>query len=237
MTNGKPPALDPRTELERVLKRLATRREQSVAALSFIGDALAELGLSEPARVQYELVLERIGQDSSVSPSNRSLRTRVRARLLALLRAEGKYQEALEQVDRLIHDNPKALEPRLERGYILQGWAQREPEHFAAAISQWTELRLALSRMRNRPPEYFDVVYRAADCLVAQGKHENDKEKTHQAEQLLKSTLAVSPDLSGAEMVAKYQELLKKIGEPSPKGKARPSKPRATAIISGSDKR
>jgi len=38
-------------------------------------------------------------------------------------------------------------------------------------------------------------------------------------------------------MVTKYQELLKKVGEPSLKGKTRPSKPKTTAIKSGPDKR
>jgi hypothetical protein len=62
--------------------------------------------------------------------------------------------------------------------------------------------------MKTRPPEYYEVLYNAALCLVRQARQSNNKEKALDAEKMLKSTLTLSPQLSGPDMVAKYQTLL-----------------------------
>jgi hypothetical protein len=63
--------------------------------------------------------------------------------------------------------------------------------------------------MQRKPPQYYEVVYNVAACLVTQAKQSNDKSKALQAEQLLKSALVLSPNLNGPEMVSRYNELLK----------------------------
>ncbi len=68
--------------------------------------------------------------------------------------------------------------------------------------------------MVKKPPEYFEATYNLAAALYGQASAAKDKtqaaEKAKQAEQLLKSTLILSPDLSGPEMVEQYNALLKK---------------------------
>jgi hypothetical protein len=69
--------------------------------------------------------------------------------------------------------------------------------------------------MVKKPPEYYEVTYNLAAALHGQAASAADKaqaaEKAKQAEQLLKSTLVLSPKLSGPEMVDQYKALLKKI--------------------------
>jgi hypothetical protein len=53
------------------------------------------------------------------------------------------------------------------------------------------------------------VLYNAAFCLVRQARFSDGKAKAAQAEQILKSTLTLTPKLNGPNMVAKYEALLK----------------------------
>ena len=194
--------------LIKVLDYLAHAPQQSAAAMIFVAEALAGVGKSDEARIQFQAILDRAEKDPQWLKGDRSLKTRVRAKLLAYLRAEGKLEDALAQVDRLVQENPKALEPRLERAQILQTWALTQPSRYAQAVAQWNELRLALQNVRPRPQEYYEVVYNAAECLAGQAEHSGDKTPAKQAEQLLKSVLVLSPNLSGPEMVEKYNSLV-----------------------------
>ena len=96
----------------------------------------------------------------------------------------------------------------MEKGHILQSLAERDPRRWDECLAHWTELRVRLGRSKPRPPEYYDVLYNAALCLVRQAHLNNNKEKALQAEQILKSTLTLSPKLNGPEMVGKFESLL-----------------------------
>ena len=61
--------------------------------------------------------------------------SRVRAQSIGLLRKQGNFEEALKQVDELIKDFPRALEPLMEKGYILEGLAEKEPARFDQSVS------------------------------------------------------------------------------------------------------
>jgi outer membrane protein assembly factor BamD (BamD/ComL family) len=189
-----------------ILEQLAKRQQHSLAGFVFIGDSLADMGLKDEARQQYQLILEKLEKDPALAKVNAKAVTRVRAQLVGLLQADGDFEAALKQVDRLMADNPRSLEPQMTRGRILQSWAESEPSHYDEAVSQWTRLRTILAGMKRKPPEYYETVYNAAFCLASQP--DADKTRLTQAEQLLKSTLILSPELSGPEMVAKYNALL-----------------------------
>src|SRR5207247_1833296 len=104
--------------------------------------------------------------------------------------------------------NPKDLAPLMEKGRILQAWAEKEPRLYNDAVGHWSSLRTTLSRMQRKPPEYYEVIVNVAECLLAQAKQAQDKSKALQAEQLLKSSLVLNPSLNGPEMVNRYNELL-----------------------------
>ncbi len=51
------------------------------------------------------------------------------------------------------------------------------------------------------------MIYHVAECLLADGKSSNDKKKLLQAEQVLRSTMISTPDLSGPDMLTRYNWL------------------------------
>jgi hypothetical protein len=121
----------------------------------------------------------------------------------------------LAQVDKLIAENPKALEPRMEKGRILEAWSEKVPSHYSEAVAHWSDLRMRLQQVKGKkPPEYYDVMYRVADCLMRDAQKTSDKqiqmERAKQAEQVLKSTLVLNPSLDGPDTVARFKALLNK---------------------------
>jgi hypothetical protein len=104
----------------------------------------------------------------------------------------------------------------MQKGKVLQALASQDAAHYETCIAHWTSLRLKLGAMQPKPPEYYEVVYYTAASLLEQAAVSRDKtheEKTRQAEQLLKATMALSPKLSGPEMVVRYQDLLQRIDD------------------------
>ncbi|MHB1036939.1 MAG: hypothetical protein ACYC35_20095 [Pirellulales bacterium] len=194
--------------LVKVLEQLAKRQQNTLAGMVFIGDTCAELRMSDKAREQYQRILKKAADDPALTQTYAKALTRTRAQLVGLLRSEGKFDEAGKEVDVLIKDNPRALEPLMEKGRILQAQAETDPKHYDAAVGHWTKLRTMLARMQRKPPEYYEVIYNTAFCLAGQSDRSGDKTKAAQSEQLLKSTLVLSPKLSGPDMVAKYKALL-----------------------------
>ncbi len=190
--------------------RLASRKQNSLAALIFIADTSAEVGKTDVARELYASILARGEADPAFNKANAAALTRIRAQLVGLLRAKGQFNDALAEVNKLIEEFPNALEPLMEKGRVLQGWADEDPERFDNAVAHWTLLRTRLMRLPRKPPEYYEVVYNAANCLFTDGLKSNDPRKALQAEQLLNATLVLSPKLSGPELVARYKELMRK---------------------------
>jgi tetratricopeptide (TPR) repeat protein len=140
--------------------------------------------------------------------------SRIRSQLIGLLRKEGKYEEAMRQVDQLIKDNPNALESLMEKGRILDAWSEKNPAKFKEAVAQWTAIRSRLAPMHKKPPEFYDVMYNVAASLMREAQQSRDKsvaaECAKNAEKVLKSALILSPKLNGPDTVARYNVLLDK---------------------------
>jgi hypothetical protein len=206
------PKADPlRDLLGRLVDALAPRTALSVPQLIYIGDACLSLDRSDKAREVYQRLLAMIDKDESAKATAGAAVTGIRARLVGLLRSEGKLDEANQQVDALIKEHPKALEPLMEKGYILQSLAQQDSKRYDECIAHWTNLRVRMGASKARPPEYYEALYNAAWCLIQQARQGDKKkaqEKAQQAEQMLKSTLTLTPKLSGPDLVAKYEALL-----------------------------
>jgi hypothetical protein len=153
---------------------------------------------------------------------------KVRAQLIGLLRADKKYEEALSQADKLIEvTGGKNLDALMERGRILQGWAEQDPAHLPDAVAHWTDLRLKLQSIRagKKPDELFEVMYNAAYCLVQESKATGDRSKAGDAEKMLKSVLIQNSKLNGPDTVAKYKVLLAEAISIARPGEAPPATP------------
>jgi hypothetical protein len=191
--------------------KLASRKQNTPSAQIYIADTAGQLGQSDIARELYQAILAEAESDPAFKKANTHALTQIQAQLVGLLRAKGQYAEGLAQVDKLIEAFPNALEPKMEKGRLLQGWADVDPAHFSEAVAHWTMLRMRLSRSTKKPPEYYEVVYNAAWCLFTESFKTKNDQKALQAEQLLSATLVLSPRLDGPEMVAKYKQLLQKV--------------------------
>jgi hypothetical protein len=192
--------------------KLAARQELSLAARVFLADTSAALGQTDAARDLYQAILAQGDADAEFAKTNAAALTRIRTQLVGLIRdkaqSPAEFELGLKQVDELIAAYPNALEPKMEKGRLLQKWADVDAARLDDAVAHWTMLRTRLAKARAKPPEYYEVIYNAADCLLLDGLKSQDSQKALQAEQLLNATLVLSPKLSGPEIVAQYKDLL-----------------------------
>lgn len=208
---GKPGGDSAKPLLFSLLVKLSAREKLSAAQRVFLGDALLELGDKEKAAAVYQKFLSLAESDPNFLPKESAgAKSRVQAQLVGLLRAEGKFEAALRQAEDLIAANPRAIEPLVEKGRILEAWAANDPSRLDAAVAHWAIVRNMLARLRPKPPEYYEAVAGAAECLLKQQELTQDQEKAHQAEILLKATMIQSPTLGGAKMRERYQRLLER---------------------------
>ncbi|HUE17767.1 MAG TPA: hypothetical protein VMR25_26665, partial [Planctomycetaceae bacterium] len=197
--------------LGQLLALLAKRKHNSLPAMIYIADTCALLSQTDTARELYQAILAQAEADPAFKKTNAQALTRIQAQLVGLLRQKHQYAEGLEQVDKLIAAFPNALEPKMEKGRLLQSWADVEPARSGEAVAHWTMLRTRLAKATKKPPEYYEVVFNAASCLFTESLKTKNQQKALQAEQLLNTTLVLSPHLDGPEMVARYKELLQKV--------------------------
>ena len=208
-----------RESLTKVLAQLETRKQFDLGGLVFLAESSQDLSLNDKAREQFQAILDRAASDPAFAKVASKAMTRIRSQLIGLLRSDGKFEEALAQVEALLKEQPNALEPLMEKGNILQTLAEKNPQRYDEAVQWWTRIRLKLaSAPGKKPTEYYEVIYSCAVCLAAQKKPEANQ----QARQLLNSTLALSPDLDGPDHVELYKALLKQL-PPAPKAAPTPA--------------
>jgi predicted O-linked N-acetylglucosamine transferase (SPINDLY family) len=200
--------------MDKLLVKMSSRKEMSIAASVYFADMCMEAGLPDVARSTYLRVAERAEKDQDYAKSGGKALMRVRAQLVDLMAKTGDYEQAYKQISQIVAANPRALDILMTQGRILQSWSQADHSHYQQAVDHWAKLRNALQSTAKKPPEYYEATYNLAAALYGQAADAKDKtqaaDKAKQAEQLLKSTLVLSPELSGPEMVEKYDALLKK---------------------------
>lgn len=196
----------------KVVEKLTARRFHSIPNMIYLSETAAELGLTQQAREQFTTILKKADDEKgSVQPQ---AAIRIRAKLIGLLRNEKKLAEALPEVDKLITaTGGKALEPLIEKGQIIQSIAESAPYNaklYDATIGYWTNLRLRMQNMNPKPPEYYQLIYNTANCLLVQAEQAKDPGKAKQAIQILNSVLQLNRSLLAPDMVTKYDALVAK---------------------------
>lgn len=235
-----------RDVLTKLLKKLVTKQQHAPAAMLYIADTSDAVGMTAEAKGLYQKFLDQL-KDEAFAKTGAKYETRARAQLIGLLRKEGNAAEAMNQVEELIKVHPRALEFLLQKGMILQSWAEKDASQYDKTVAHWTDLRNKLQPMKKKPPQYYEVVLHLGECLVAQAAQqaESDKAgaaaKAKQAEQLLKSTITLSPTLGGRpSLVGEYNVLIdkaivlqgrtpdKKPEAPAPAAEAKPAETKPT---------
>lgn len=202
-----------REAMIKLVDDLSKRKNFDLAAMVFIAESNSDLGRSDKSREQFQAILDRAAADPAFAKQAAKAMIRIRSQFIGLLRADGKYEDALKQVDALLKEQPNALEPMMERGNILQALAEKDPKRYDEAVAWWTGIRKKLDnapktpKATKKPKEYYEIIYNTAVCLIAQ----KDPEKSKQAAQILNGTLALSPNLDDPDRVEKYKALLKQV--------------------------
>jgi tetratricopeptide (TPR) repeat protein len=179
---------------------------QTYKSLQWAGESMLALGNAKEAAAVFNRVLDTFGKDQAflASPTAPAQILRTRLKLAAALRGQDDFDAAGDLVETLVKENPRAIEPRFEKGMLLEDKADVGKGTWAAAYNHWRTLALQMANARPRPAEYYDAWYHAAVALSKDGQ-------ATLAKQTLGGVLRLSPNLSGPEMKAKYQELLARI--------------------------
>ena len=176
---------------------VASKSGQTYESLEWAGENMLTLGNDKQAAEVFDRILKDQALSTGTGANERMLRTRIK--LAAALRGLGDYATAETLVDALIKDNPRTIEPKFEKGMILEA-----KKSWNASFAHWQALALQLNRMRPKPVEYYDAWYHAAVALNKAGK-------PAEAKQTLGSVMRLSGTVGGPDMKAKYQELLSQI--------------------------
>ena len=196
------------------LTKLAERKQLGLQEVIVLGQTAADVGLGELANRLYDQILAAEAQAAG-NPKLQAAINVVQSKKIGLLRSEKKFDEALTQVNALIQKVPKALEPKVEKARILSAMAAADDvpsqAKWTAATESWAQLRNLMQGLQKKPAEYYEAVYETARGLGERAKlttgQKDANELRTQARQLLKGTTALAPNLSGPDMVAKYQAL------------------------------
>jgi len=196
------------------LTKLSERKQLGLQETIVLGQTAADVGMSELANRLYDQILAAEASAAG-NPKLLAAINSVRAKKIGLLRSEKKFDEALQQVDALIKTVPKALEPKVEKARILTGMAEADAvpdlSKWTTATDSWAQLRNLMQGLQKKPAEYYEAVYETARGLGEKAKLTTSQKEVgelkKQARQLLKGTSALAPNLSGPDMVAKYQTL------------------------------
>lgn len=182
---------------------------QSYDSLQWAGEAMLDLGIPQDAEAVLRRVLDTYSQDAaflrSADAPRRLLRTRLK--LAAALRDQGRFAPAHEMIQAIVDENPRLLDPLMEKGYLLEARALAEDDRAAWSVSleYWKSLALRLRQARTKPVEYYEAWYHAAFALMKLGQRA-------EAVAALKGVMTLSPGVGGAEMKAKYEKLLQRLG-------------------------
>ena len=117
-----------------ILLKLAERKEVSLWGMVFIADGLNTIGKTAEASRLYQSIIERAESDPSSPPRPSKAMTRVRAPTDRTA-AQGRQVFRSARTGRsLIRENPRALEPLMEKGRIIEAWAEIEPGRYGDAV-------------------------------------------------------------------------------------------------------
>jgi len=187
---------------------VASKSGQSFQSLLWAGENLLKLGATKDAGEVFARILDFYSKDADFQklPNAADKLLRVRIRQVAALRGEKNFPEAEAKLADIIKENPRLLDPQMEKGYLLDARAEANEIKWALAYTYWQGLAKKLAGMNPKRDEYFESWYHAAEAVRKDGN-------PTLARQTVASVMRLSPTLGNPEMKAKYQELVTRIGK------------------------
>jgi hypothetical protein len=178
---------------------------QSYESLQWAGEGLLTLEANEEAEKVFKRVLDEFTKSPEFlqDPNGRLRLLRTRVKLAAALRGQGNFDAAGSLIDDLLNEYKRYIDPRFEKGMLLEAEAAANRGSWGTALKYWERLAKDLEGARPRTVTYYDAWYHVALVLYKQ------KNPT-KARQTLMGVMRLSRNVGSAEMKAKYDELLKR---------------------------
>jgi hypothetical protein len=187
---------------------VANAAGQSYDSLEWAGESMLDLKMPAEAEAVLKRVLELRKDSAFMARADASTRLlRAELKMAAAHREQGHFDQAMALVESLIKENPKLLEPRVEKGLTLEAKARAEGdsrEAWVASLNYWKALALQLRNMRTKPPEYYDAWLHVAQAMYS-------LKNRAEAIATLKGVMTLTPTVGSPEMKAKYDAMLKKM--------------------------
>jgi CheY-like chemotaxis protein len=199
--------------LKELVKHLASRTQLNQRQMISVAEQSAALELWEPILLIAKSFFSQFDSDATFRAAANDGQPKMRLLYARALRRTDDAEAARQQIEVLVKEHPERLDALLEQVRILEQLSKSNTKYCQACVEQGTKLRKLLSRIQPRRPEYYEVILATARCLLLQSKKSKGGEQIKQAEQLLKATLTLSPDLSGPQMQEQYRKLLREITE------------------------
>jgi tetratricopeptide (TPR) repeat protein len=213
------------TDLQvKIMVDLAKREKLSAGAMVWIVKTCSTLGTEEADTAATDLVKKIFVRgdndpdfDSQIEKAKPGLRT-----MAATIEAKrGQYEDAVTNVEQLIKQFPKALEPRITRAQILMKWAAKDPSKYNEAIGAWDTLRKKLEKVTNKSGgkmnEFYDALYNESFCFFKMAEKSGNKEQAKTGFDLMLPYLKLDPKITGPkrdrELSAKYFQLAGKLAD------------------------
>jgi cellulose synthase operon protein C len=183
-----------------------------------------------PAEMQYrraaaafQETLDRALREPGFSPAV-EVTSALRIELARCLRRLSDTQAALSQLEEVLKDHPRMVDAQIEAAYIYQSWGDEKPEYLEMAIQGdsrhyevwgWGQLARRVqpeTRFRN---VFHEARYNLALCRLRQAQTATDRSRrsklAERAENDIRVTRQLFPDMGGVVWYDKYNELLKRI--------------------------
>ena len=182
---------------------------QTFDSLLFAGNAMLEMEMVPEALGVFEKMLKTYENDAQFkqNPNSATSLLLLKLKKAIALRKSGKFEDGLKLDDALITENPRQIEPLMEKGMLLEDWAKtrKVAERWNASYAYWTQRATQLERIRPRRPEYFECIYHVAVALAG-------LDRKPDAVRALKGAMTFTPNVGTPEIKAKYTSLLKQLG-------------------------
>jgi hypothetical protein len=204
-----------------------------VQVLSKMGSDDADTAATQLVDKIFELAANDNAFDEQIGKAKAFLHT-----LSSKLQAKrGNYKEAIDQINALIEQYPKALAPQMSRAQILTEWAAKDAAKYEDAVNRWKilcdKLERAKTKSGDKMPEFYEAAYQRSLCLYKMSN--KDKAAAREGLDFLTPLLRLDPKLQGPtrdrEWSVKFFQLGGKLADvlneprPMPPG-SRPTAPK-----------
>lgn len=189
---------------------------QSYDSLQWAGESLLDLRMPGDAAAVFQRILDTVAKEPSFTQqpaaSSRVLRTNLK--LVAAYRGMGgqdNFKKARTLIQSLIEADARMLEPRMEKGMLLEAEARAASGADSAglwrqSLEYWNDLAKRLRQSSKQRIESFEAFYHVALALEGLGKKAD-------ALSTLKGVMTITPSVGNPEMKARYEALVKRLSK------------------------